>query len=123
MKKVTGRGLIGRLAANLFQGFESLELCYRAELDFAPRYCLDAVNDHFVAPEITEQNQRLLRHLDTTWADSSKTGRSSVVLNQAGWCTRERCQYRLQTLRLLLEPLKTPNEETSWIPVVRVICH
>jgi hypothetical protein len=22
------------------------------ELDFAPRYCLDAVNDHFTAPRI-----------------------------------------------------------------------
>jgi len=45
--------LISRLAADLCQGFVRLALCCcRAELDFAPRYCPDAVNDHFVAPGI-----------------------------------------------------------------------
>src|SRR5258708_11400418 len=28
-----------------------------------------AVNDHFAAPGITKQNQWLLRHLDSTWAE------------------------------------------------------
>jgi len=53
----------------LSPGYECLALCCnRAELDCAPRHPLDAVNDHFTARGIASQNQRLLRHLDSTWA-------------------------------------------------------
>jgi hypothetical protein len=45
---------ISRLAANLFQGFESLALCCQSGgTRFSLHvYWLDAVNDHFVAPGI-----------------------------------------------------------------------